>query len=142
LEITMFEHILTALDGSQHDTKTLAATKELAKLSGAQVRVLHVREGHFIGRAGIVPSEEHDHAAGIVHQAGAALGAVGVKATGTVRTSLSGLVVAEILEEAEESGASVIVMGSRGVSDLTGLLVGSTAHKVIHLGRLPVLVVR
>ena len=47
----MFEHILTALDGSQHDTKTLAATKELAKLSGAQVRVLHVREGHFIGRA-------------------------------------------------------------------------------------------
>ena len=50
--------------------------------------------------------------------------------------------VAEILAEAEESGASVIVMGSRGVSDLTGLLVGSTAHKVLHLGRLPVLVIR
>jgi len=71
----MFEHILSALDGSQHDTKTLAATKELAKLSGAQVRVLHVREGHFIGRAGIVPSEEHDHAARIVDQAVADLGA-------------------------------------------------------------------
>ena len=29
IEGTMFEYILTALDGSPHDTKTLAATKEL-----------------------------------------------------------------------------------------------------------------
>ena len=36
-----------------------------------------------------------------------------MKAAGTVRASLSGLVVAEILGEAEESGVSVIVMGSR-----------------------------
>jgi len=89
-----------------------------------------------------VPGEEHDHAVALVDQAVADLSAAGVNATGTVRASLSGLVVAEILEEAEEFGASVIVMGSRGVSDLAGLLVGSTAHKVIHLGRLPVLVVR
>ncbi len=88
------------------------------------------------------PGEEHDHAVALVDLAVADLGAAGVNATGTVRASLSGLVVAEILEEAEEFGASVIVMGSRGMSDLTGLLVGSTAHKVIHLGRLPVLVVR
>ena len=138
----MFEHILVALDGSQHDTKTLAGAKELAQLSAGQVRVVHVREGHFIGRAGFVPGEEHDHAVALVDLAVADLSAAGVNATGTVRASLSGLVAAEILEEAEEFGASVIVMGSRGVSDLTGLLVGSTAHKVIHLGRLPVLVVR
>jgi nucleotide-binding universal stress UspA family protein len=36
----------------------------------------------------------------------------------------------------------VIVMGSRGRSDLTGLVLGSTAHKVIHLTDRPVLVVR
>ncbi len=54
----MFEHILAALDGSSHDTRTLAATKELAKLGAGQVRVVHVRKGHFIGRAGFVPSEE------------------------------------------------------------------------------------
>jgi nucleotide-binding universal stress UspA family protein len=138
----MFDHILTALDGSPHDAKTLAATKELAKLSGGQVRVVHVREGHFIGRAGFVPCEEQEEASQVVDRAVADLVDTGVKATGTVRTSLTGLVVAEILAEAEESGASVIVMGSRGVSDLTGLLVGSTAHKVLHLGRLPVLVTR
>jgi nucleotide-binding universal stress UspA family protein len=66
----------------------------------------------------------------------------GVKATGIVRSSLTAFVALEILKEAEECGASVIVMGCRGVSDLTGLIVGSTAHKVLHLGELPVLLVR
>ena len=56
----MFEHILVALDGSRHDTKTLAGAKELAQLSAGQVHVVHVREGHFIGRAGFVPGEERD----------------------------------------------------------------------------------
>jgi nucleotide-binding universal stress UspA family protein len=36
----------------------------------------------------------------------------------------------------------VIVMSSRGRGDLAGLLLGSTAHKVIHLADRPVLVVR
>jgi nucleotide-binding universal stress UspA family protein len=36
----------------------------------------------------------------------------------------------------------VIVMGSRGRGDLAGLVLGSTAHKVIHLADRPVLVVR
>jgi nucleotide-binding universal stress UspA family protein len=33
-------------------------------------------------------------------------------------------------------------MGSRGRGDIAGLLLGSTAHKVIHLSDRPVLVVR
>ncbi len=35
-----------------------------------------------------------------------------------------------------------IVMGSRGRSDLAGFILGSTAHKVIHLTDRPVLIVR
>jgi len=38
--------------------------------------------------------------------------------------------------------ADVIVMGSRGRSDLAGFILGSTAHKVIHLTDRPVLIVR
>ncbi|HXQ43521.1 MAG TPA: universal stress protein [Acidimicrobiales bacterium] len=138
----MFESILTAVDGSEHDSKALAATKELAKLAEGTVRVVHVREGDFVGRAGFMAREEPGEASKLLDETVAELVEAGVKATGTVRSSLVNLVALEILEEAEECGASVIVMGSRGVSDLKGLLVGSTTHKVLHLGQLPVVVVR
>jgi len=138
----MFESILATVDGSEHDRKVLAATKELAKLAESTVRVVHVREGDFIGRAGFVSREEHDEASKLVDHAVAELVAAGIKAAGTVRASLSSMVAVEVIEEAEECGASVVVMGSRGVSDLKGLLVGSTTHKVLHLGKLPVLVIR
>jgi len=130
----MFEHILMAADGSEYDRKALGATKELAKLAEAPVRVVHVRQSDVL--------EEREEASHLLEGVVADLVSAGVKATGTVRSSLTAFVALEILKEAEECGASVIVMGCRGVSDLTGLLVGSTAHKVLHLGELPVLLVR
>ena len=48
----------------------------------------------------------------------------------------------EIVDDAIQHGVDVIVMGSRGRGDLAGLILGSTAHKVIHLADRPVLVVR
>ena len=48
----------------------------------------------------------------------------------------------EIVSEAKKRGADVIVMGSRGRGDLAGLVLGSTAHKVIHLADRQVMVVR
>ena len=47
-----------------------------------------------------------------------------------------------IVDDAIEHDVGVIVMGSRGRSDLTGFILGSTAHKVIHLTDRPVLIVR
>ena len=38
-----------------------------------------------------------------------------------------------ILEQAEKSHANLIVMGSRGLSDIKGLLMGSVSHKVSNL---------
>jgi nucleotide-binding universal stress UspA family protein len=66
----------------------------------------------------------------------------GVKAHGEVRNTIFGLAAREIVNDAIEVDADVIVMGSRGRGDLAGLLLGSTAHKVIHLSDRPVLVVR
>jgi nucleotide-binding universal stress UspA family protein len=47
-----------------------------------------------------------------------------------------------ILQKAASEGADLIVMGSRGFSDLKGLIVGSVSHKVSHLAPCPVLSVR
>jgi nucleotide-binding universal stress UspA family protein len=47
-----------------------------------------------------------------------------------------------ILDAANEHGAGLIVMGSRGHSDLEALMVGSVAHKVLHLSACPVLIAR
>jgi nucleotide-binding universal stress UspA family protein len=47
-----------------------------------------------------------------------------------------------ILQRAEAEGADLIVMGSRGFSDLKSLVVGSVSHKVSHLALCPVMSVR
>lgn len=38
-----------------------------------------------------------------------------------------------ILDHAKKDGANLIIMGSRGLSDIRGLLMGSVSHKVSHL---------
>jgi nucleotide-binding universal stress UspA family protein len=47
-----------------------------------------------------------------------------------------------LVELADEVGAQMIVVGSYGEPPLKGALIGSTAHKLLHLSERPVLVVR
>jgi nucleotide-binding universal stress UspA family protein len=56
--------------------------------------------------------------------------------------AFAGHVAKIIVDAARDHGAGVIVLGSRGRGDLSALLLGSVAHKVIHLADRPVLVVR
>ena len=137
----MFETILVAIDHSDHSQHALSAAKDLAKATGGAARVVHIRE-MSIGKPGPVPKEDTDEANALVDEAVKALTAEGIKATSVVRDSHTGRVAPVLLEEAAELGADVIVMGSRGRTDLEGLVMGSTTHKVLHLGTLPVLVVR
>jgi len=62
--------------------------------------------------------------------------------SGRVEPSLEGRAAKAILRAAESEGADVIVMGSRGLSDLAGLLLGSVTHKVIQLSHRTVVVAR
>ena len=50
--------------------------------------------------------------------------------------------VKRILERAEREEANLIIMGSRGLSDLKGLLMGSVSHKVSHLAPCSCITVR
>lgn len=137
----MFETILVAVDHSEHSRRAFEAAKELAKATDGKVRVVHIRES-FAGKPGPVP-DFTDRDAALVEESLGELTLAGVEATGVVYDAHhSRRVAAAILDEAIESQSSLIVIGSRGLSDLIGLVVGSTTHKVLHLGSLPVLVVR
>jgi nucleotide-binding universal stress UspA family protein len=138
----MFEKMLVAIDGSEHSPAVLKAAGELASQLGATVRVLHVLEMGFAGRAGAVPLVEKDESEKVVDDAVAQLKSQGLDVTGVLRSALHGRVAGEITDEANEWGASGIVTGSRGLTGLEGVFVGSTTHKLLHLSEVPVLVVR
>ena len=50
-----------------------------------------------------------------------------------LRNTLYGYAAREIIEDAKAHDVGVIIMGSRGRGERAGLVLGSTAHKVIHL---------
>jgi nucleotide-binding universal stress UspA family protein len=118
------------VDHSEIIARVLNAALELASLSQGEVWVLHLREREPMGKTGLLMStESRDEADEAV--------------TAVVETStVFGYAAREIINDAREHGVGVIVMGSRGRGDLAGLVLGSTAHKVIHLADRPVLVVR
>ena len=138
----MFDTILVAIDHSDHSQHALFTAKDLAKCVGGKVRIVHVREVLVGRKFGPVSKEFSEEANALVENAVKAVTADGIAATGVVRHSHTGRVASEILEEAADSEASVVVLGARGLTDLEGLVIGSTTHKVLHLGTLPVLVVR
>jgi nucleotide-binding universal stress UspA family protein len=138
----MYEKILVAIDHSAASDRALAAAKELAGLAKGEVWVLHVREREVIPRLGLVPTEEHNEAEDEVKAAVSALAGEGITTHAEVADVIFGQAAREIVDVAKKHDVGVIVMGSRGRSDLAGLVLGSTAHKVIHLTDRPVLVVR
>jgi nucleotide-binding universal stress UspA family protein len=139
----MYDRILVAMDYSEMSKRALQAALELALLSHGEVWVLHLREREIVAKAGMLPSKEtYGEAEKAVKTTVDTLIQAGVKAHGEVRNTLFGYTAADIVQDAREHDIDIIVMGSRGLTDLAGLVLGSTAHKVIHLADRPVLVVR
>jgi nucleotide-binding universal stress UspA family protein len=139
----MFNRIVLGIDGSDHAVKAATVAAELAKAVGAEVLVLHVLERMAASKGGPATDLELPRdAASLVETAAARLKEDGIKTTEKVVTAPSGRVVPEILGAAEEAGADLIVVGSRGLSDFSGLLIGSVSHKLIQHANCPVLVVR
>ena len=139
----MYDKILVAVDHSEISDRALDAARDLALLSEGEVWVLHMREREVAVKTGVSLSDESmDEARAAVAAAVDKLTAAGVKAYGDVGTTLFGYAARNIVDDAKEHDVDVIVMGSRGRGDLAGLILGSTAHKVIHLADRPVLIVR
>lgn len=140
----MISVILLAVDGSGHASRAVDLGIDVAAKYGAKLLVLTVRpHGPLSGVLADFAAEE-DLSAAEVHQR-IVDDLVEQAGTHGVR-DVEGLVeegdaTTAILRAAEHHDADLIVMGSRGMSDLKGLMVGSVSHKVTHLANRPCLIV-
>jgi nucleotide-binding universal stress UspA family protein len=134
--------ILLAVDGSEPSGRALPFAGEIARRFGAEIVVFHALE-HVSGHGGGEDAEVRlVEAAHLTDRAVRWLKDEGVSARGETRGCYVGHVPLEVLRAAREEAADLIVMGSRGLSALRGLLLGSVAHKVLQLSEVPVLIVR
>ncbi|MEO8293431.1 MAG: universal stress protein [Actinomycetota bacterium] len=137
----MFEHILVAVDGSHKGGKTVPAAVELAAKFGSVVTVVHVREhGRYEGSdVDLGPGTQAEELVGGVLES---FRAAGVEARSEIRHVSPGDTPEQIVEVARDSGADLIVMGTRGMTEWKSLVLGGVANKVVHHATCPVLLVR
>lgn len=137
----MFKHILVAVDGSTYSQQALSTAIEVARKFNSDVLVEHVSE-HDRGRAVVYSLESPAAASRLVGDAVKTIRYAGIIAKGHLSDVAAGHVAKAIVETANANRIDLIVMGSRGLSDVQGLLLGSVTHKVIQMAAIPVLVDR
>ena len=136
----MFERILLAVDASEHSRKAVAAAAEIASRFRSEVLVVHVREPRLAETGDHLETERE--ATELAEWAAEELRSSGVHARISVGSSGLRGAAGAILGVAVDFEPGLIVMGSRGPTELEGLLLGSVSHKLIQLADSPVLVVR
>lgn len=137
----MFERIVLAVDGSEPAQRAVPVAADIASKYGSEVIAVHVLEKQ-IGRGGAIALETTQEAVEVAEHAARSLKELDIRARAEARAAVIGRAAQEIMDVAAKEDAGLIVMGSRGMSDWQGLLVGSVAHKVVHLSSVPVLIVR
>jgi nucleotide-binding universal stress UspA family protein len=148
-----FERIVAAVDGSSHSQRVLDAAIAQARLSGGTLTLVHV-----------LPSEQ-DKAApmfadltGSSYQARQAQHELAREQGKAILAHAHDLVKREGLDGrtlllegdpgptlcryAEAHHMDLIVIGSRGLSTVKELMLGSVSHKVAQMASLPVLIIK
>jgi nucleotide-binding universal stress UspA family protein len=138
--------ILVAIDGSASSLRALSYANKRASLAKMEWDVhlinvqnpLHGGISSFISGAQI---KQYHHEEGMKALAAArkSLDEAGIAYQFHVFVGEPAEVIARY---AKELGCDEIVMGTRGLSGISSLLVGSVATKVIHLSELPVLLAK
>ncbi len=140
----MFNNILLAVDGSEHSLHAARKAAELAralKSSELQVVVVYDPMPPILGDPDfqIVLNARLEGAQKILQSATEAIGEIPSKVNAE---AIAGDPAESIISIAETRKCDLIVMGSRGLGRLTGLLLGSASQKVVSLAPCPVLIVR
>jgi nucleotide-binding universal stress UspA family protein len=136
----MFGTIVVGVDASGHAGHAVQAVAKIAAETTDKVVVFHGVVVHH-GKGTVYVNESQDDAQHLVDRYVAQLTAAGVPATGEVHRELAIGIGGAMIDVALAHQAGLLVVGTRGRSDLTSMLLGSVAHEVVHKSTLPVLVV-
>lgn len=145
----MYGTILAPIDDSPAARHGFDEALALARRLGSRLRVLHVVDARLlIGHVSEHSSPQQlldDWRAAGERLLGAALDSarkMGLAADGVVRCDPHLRVCDTIVQEARESGAELIVMGTHGRRGLRRVALGSDAELVVRDSPVPVLLVR
>ena len=145
--------IVLATDGSEEATLAAQIAAELASKTDSELHIVHARPrltphypGYYVG-PGVMEGAAEKERKHLDQEAQRLLDAQAeqVRATGgsTAQTHLRiGRIDEEIVAAAEELGAGLIVVGSRGQGAMRRALMGSVSQSVVRHAHCPVLVVR
>ena len=137
----MFKKILIGTDGSQGGDRALALARQLADDAHGSLVIVHVIR-RIGGKGGLYPelADENNVQVAIEAQAEEARQSGITVETVFKPTDLDGPgdVIADVADSVD---ADVIVVGNRGHSTLTEMLVGGVALRLLHIAKRPVLVV-
>ncbi len=134
--------ILLATDGSEDAALATKAAIDLSNQSGAELHVVHV------GRSSLrlSPKEYHAAAREKIGELAKAVEEAGGDVTEThLRiddSQTAGNEAEHITGLGEELGADLIIIGSRGLSGMKRLVMGSVSESVVRHAHCPVLVMR
>ena len=138
----MYKRILVAVENSGADRTILAHVAGLAKLTGAELLLVHVADGwaaRNFDQLKLRESEEMRVDRAYLEMLRQELTAQGF----TVQTKLAmGEPANELIRTAESQGVDLIAMSTHGHRFLADLLHGTTADKVRHLVKVPVLLLK
>jgi nucleotide-binding universal stress UspA family protein len=138
----MFKRILVALDHSKADSFLLPRVKELARLTGAEILLLHVSTGwaaQWQENLNLSDSKEIREDREYLEKLSAEIGRENFRVT--VRHT-SGEPARAILKTAEAEQCDLIAMTTHGHRLISDVIHGTTITKVRHESNVPIFLVR
>lgn len=153
----MYKRVLVALDGSEQSCKALDHAAAIAEKFGSELTLLTVVPRvmptiFFNGGSGAITAASAKTIIQEQEKMKDVYQVVLADAEARVRSGHPDLSVSTMLREghpsativdvAESEGCELIVMGSRGIRGITGLILGSTSRDVVESCKNPVLIIK
>ena len=142
-----FEKILIAIDFSENSDFAFDYALTLAKQFKAELTVMHVINEPVDLRGFYVPHISFEELEKEIEEGATKMMEKFCQAkldgfTNYKTEIVSGIPYEEIIKKAEETSASLIVLGTHGRTGLDHLIFGSTAERVVRSASCPVLTIR